>query len=117
MKNFLNSLNAPYGCFAVLGNHDYAEFVSVSPTGEYDVLDSNTGSLGKIFKRLWTNTILTRKSTDKAKAVKYNETLEHLLKETPFKLLKNETIPLPIKNSILNITGIEEYITGRRAIL
>lgn len=117
LQKFLNSLHAPLGCFAVLGNHDYAEFVSVNPEGNYDVLDSKTGSLGKIFKRLWTKTVLTRQTTERAKAVTFNETLEDLLKKTPFKLLKNETVLQPVKNSFLNITGIEEYITGRCNLL
>ena len=57
---------------------------------------------------------MTHKSTEKAKAVKYNDALENLLKKTPFKLLKNESCLLPVKKSFLNIAGIEEYVTGNQ---
>lgn len=113
LEHFLSSFHAPYGCYAVLGNHDYAEFVSVNESGEYDVLNSSTASFKRIFKRLWTNTILSGRRTDRAKAVKPNTELEKLLKKTPFKLLKNESALVPIKGSFLNITGMEEYSTGR----
>ena len=37
LKAFLESLKANIGCFAVLGNHDYAEYVTVNEKGDYDV--------------------------------------------------------------------------------
>lgn len=113
LQKFFNSLHAPYGCYAILGNHDYAEFISINETGDYDVLNSSAGSWGRIFKRLWKKTILTGKTTERAKAVKHNEVLEKLLKTTPFKLLKNTSTLVNIKNSSINITGVEEYVTGR----
>jgi uncharacterized protein len=112
LKKIFSSFSAPYGCYAILGNHDYAQFVSINEAGEYDVLNASAGSLGRIFKRLWTNTILARKITEKARSVQANEILEKLLKQTPFKLLKNESIKIPVRNSFLNITGLEEYCTG-----
>ncbi len=45
--------------------------------------------------------------------MKYNEVLENLIKKTPFKLLKNESKRVPIRNSFLNVTGLEEYVTGK----
>lgn len=113
LKSFLQSLEAPYGCYCVLGNHDYQEFVSVNEKGEYDVLTASTGSIGRVLKRLWTSTKLAHYTTEKALAVQNNQTLEELLKNTPFKLLKNESIRLPIKNSFINIIGLEEYCMGR----
>lgn len=113
LQKFFNSFHAPYGCYAILGNHDYAEFVSINEAGEYDVLSASTGSFRNIFKRLWTKTTLACRTTERAKAVKHNETLGKLLQKTPFKLLKNESILVPIKNAFLNITGVEEYTTGR----
>ena len=113
LQKFFSSFQAPYGCYAILGNHDYAEFISINESGEYDVLNSSAGSFSRIFKRLFTHTTLARKTTARASAVKYNETLEKLLQKTPFKLLKNESILLSIKNSFLNLVGLEEYSTGR----
>lgn len=114
LETFFKNLYAPHGCYAILGNHDYSEFVSInSETGEYDTLSSSVGSLMRILKRLWTTTKLAFKTTQRAKAVIPNENLEKLLKNTPFRLLKNETIQIPIKNSFLNLSGLEEYVTGR----
>lgn len=113
LQNFLSTIQAPYGCYAILGNHDYEQFVSVNENGEYDVLNSSTGSLGRVLKRLWTKTSLAHKRTERVKQVKNNEVLEKLLKNTSFTLLKNETVKVPIKNSFLNVTGLEEYTLGR----
>ncbi len=113
LETFFNSLHATYGCYAILGNHDYAEFISINNKGEYDVLNQEVGSFSRIFQRLWTKTILAHKVTKKAKAVKHNEILEQILQKTPFKLLKNESVLIPIKKTFLNVTGLEEYITGR----
>lgn len=113
LQKFFSSFHAPYGCYTILGNHDYAEFVSINKKGEYDILDASTGSFSQIFKRFLTTTTLARKTTERAKAVKHNEVLENLLQKTPFKLLKNESTLVPIKNSFINITGLEEYSTGR----
>ena len=113
LQLFFSDLKAPYGCYAVLGNHDYSAFVSVNDRGEYDVLNSSAGSFTRIFERLWKETTLAYKSTEKVKTIQNNEILENLLEKTPFKLLKNESVLIPIKNSFLNITGVEEYITGR----
>lgn len=112
LEKFLQALHAPYGCYAILGNHDYGEFISINENGEYDILNASAGSFSRIFKRLWTSTILACKRTEKAKAVKHHAALEKLLKRTPFKLLKNESILLQIKNTFLNLTGLEEYVTG-----
>jgi uncharacterized protein len=113
LKKFFDTLSAPAGCYAILGNHDYDKFISINEAGEYDILDKSVGSLGSIFKRLWTETKLAFRTTDRARAVKPNAPLEELIKTTPVKLLKNETIQVPIKGSFLNLTGLEEYITGR----
>lgn len=113
LENFLNSFKPTYGCFAILGNHDYAQFVSMNEKGQYDVLNKSVAKLGNVFKRLWSKTELAYEVTEAARSVPYHESLEELLKRTPFTLLKNETVQIAIKNSFLNMTGLEEYITGK----
>src|SRR5690606_22728131 len=73
LKKFLNSLSAPFGCYAVLGNHDYESFVSVNEEGEYDVIENSTSTLIKGFKRLFSNVTLTKNMTERAKNVDFHE--------------------------------------------
>lgn len=113
LNEFLNCLHAKYGCYAILGNHDYSSCVSINPEGDYDVIENNKPHLSKAFGRLFTKTTLTKHVTDKAKAIPFNKKLLKLLEKTPFKLLHNETAMIPIKNSYLNICGLGEYIMGR----
>lgn len=109
LKLFLNRLHAPLGCYAVLGNHDYASPISISSDGHYDVTHAEN-HVQKGFERLFKSTKLSGKVTDKAHAVPENDELVALLKETPFKLLNNETC---IVGNCVNITGLGEYIAGR----
>lgn len=113
LKSMLNTLDAPHGCFAVLGNHDYAECVSVNADGDYDLIDPTTPPLKKAFKRIFDSVILTGKITDRARQVPFNQPLMELLKETKFKLLHNETVQVPVGEAKLNICGLGEYSMGR----
>lgn len=113
LLSFLNRLKAPFGCFAVLGNHDYASCISINKEGDYDVVDPLSSSLGRALKRLNTTTILTKKVTDRAKAVPMNDELITLLAKTPFHLLHNATETINVNGSKLNICGFGEYMLGR----
>jgi predicted MPP superfamily phosphohydrolase len=109
LKHFLCSLTARFGCFGVFGNHDYAQYVSLSLKGEYDVAKPGEYS----FIRAWKRFFLLEKSpstiTEEAKAVEYHNELMTLLKSTPFHFLHNSTIQLQIGHSRLNICGLGDY--------
>lgn len=111
LKNFLNSLNAPYGCFAVLGNHDYENFVLVNESGEYDIIDNSNASttLSRGFKKLFSNIKLKGFTTERAKNTDLHQELIDLVKETPFTILHNENKLIEIKSTKLNICGLGEY--------
>lgn len=113
LQDFLCTLHAKYGCFAILGNHDYNEYVSVNDDGDYDVGCRAKSALSKGFKRFFSNVKLTKKVTERAKNVPFNERLIECFKNTPFILLHNETKVLSIKNCSLNITGLGEHMLGR----
>lgn len=113
LRKFLSNLKAPGGCYAVLGNHDYQEYVSVNEKGDYDLIIPNASLVKKGLKRLWSVPVLSKKITDKAKRVNLNHSLLNLLEQTPFKLLHNTTALVPIKNSYLNICGLGEYMLGQ----
>lgn len=113
LKDFLNSFTAPYGCYAILGNHDYARFVSVNAKGEYDIVESTTTTILRGFQRLFTNTTLQSRITSRAKEVGHHVGLLKLLEETPFKVLDNSTYLIPIKKAQLNLCGLGEYTLGQ----
>lgn len=113
LRRFLCSLKAPYGCYAILGNHDYAEFVSVNDAGEYDRIDNSSSLLGQAFRRLTKNITLKKTVTQQAKGIKQHAELINLLAETPFKLLHNRTVSISVNGSTLNICGLGEYMLGR----
>ena len=113
LKRFLNELSAPYGCYAILGNHDYEKTVSINSEGEYDLQENSSSLLGKAFERLTSTTQLKKITTERARAVGVKNELIDVIRETPFLLLNNETHILPVKDTFLNICGLGEYTLGR----
>src|ERR1700733_5069401 len=97
LQKFFNSLQAPFGCYAVLGNHDYAHNVSINSEGYYDIVDpTEKNFFFKAWTRLTTKSEFKKAATEKAKAVDFHQNLISLLKLTPFTLLHNETKVIPI---------------------
>lgn len=114
LKKFLNSLSAPYGCYAICGNHDYAGCVAVNEHGDYDAWKGSNSSLSEGYKRLIKPPIvLSKKVTEAAKAIPEHQELKQLWSETPFTLLHNETSLVSINGTKINITGLGEHILGR----
>lgn len=114
IREFFSSLKASIGCFFILGNHDYEQFATINAAGDYDVEEtSEAPNIVKGFKRLFKKPILSGRWTAAVKNVQMNQKLRMFLAGTPFKLLCNETILVPYKNSFINICGLEEYMLGR----
>lgn len=114
LRTLLCGLEAPLGCFAVLGNHDYSRFVTVNEQGDYDVdSTSSPSNIVKGFKRLFSRIQLSKRITPTVSQVQEHGPLLELLKRTPFQLLHNETCLLPVGKSFLNICGLGEYTLGR----
>ncbi len=113
LQSFLNSLSAPFGCFAVFGNHDYAQWVSINQKGDYDLLTDSPSSLSVGLQRLVSHIALTKKIAPAVRAIGEHRELIALLKQTPFKILHNETEILSIRGAKLNLCGLGEYILGR----
>jgi predicted MPP superfamily phosphohydrolase len=104
LKNFFSSLSAPFGCFAVLGNHDYSRYICINKEGRYDTHKPLSKTM-RFLKQIK----LTGTTTEKAVKPPFHQELIELLKSTPFKLLHNETVRLPIG---VNICGLGEYMAG-----
>jgi predicted MPP superfamily phosphohydrolase len=102
-----------YGSYAVLGNHDYAESVSVNGNGEYAVFKRGGSPLKNGIKRLFTRTRTPVAMQLAVRDIPLHKELPALLKTTPFKLLHNETKLIHVGDSALNICGLGEYLLGR----
>ncbi len=115
LRTFLSRMKAPYGCYAVLGNHDYQQYVSINTVGDYDVMLPPTARfMPNGFKRLFPIPQITGNSSPRILAgIQFHEKLRELLEDTPFQLLNNKCIQIPIKGSLLNVCGLEDY-TARR---
>lgn len=116
LKAFFSSLPvAPYGNYAILGNHDYQEYALVNSEGDYDISgkSSSQSVIGKGFERLFQEIKITKQITAEARNTPLNSELISMIKSTPFRLLHNETVVLPIQGSGLNLCGLGEYMIGR----
>ncbi len=113
LKQFLNTLHAPFGCYAVFGNHDYKSFVSINEKGEYDVIENSSSTLIKGFKRLFSTIKIQKKMTERVGSVGFHEKLKSLLEQTPFEVLHNKTKLVELPDGKLNLIGLGEYSLGR----
>jgi len=113
LLQFLNSLEAPFGCFAILGNHDYATYVTVNAKGDYDVeKDRSENLIFKGFKRLFNRVRLTSKVSEEARETVAHSELLQLITRSSFQLLHNKSQLLTINGCKLNVCGLGEYTLG-----
>jgi hypothetical protein len=114
LAQFLQTLHAPYGCYAVLGNHDYAQGMSINRQGDYDLLEEDCRPyIVQGFERLVETPQLSRKVTARARQLPPHSGLVELLKSTPFRLLHNETVQISLRGESFNLVGCGEYSLGR----
>lgn len=114
LKKFLNSLKAKLGCFAVYGNHDYADYVTIDQQGNYiaDQRKEKT-TIKKGFERLFSTIVVKGAWDPSVRTIGRHEELDALLKTTPFRLLHNETIQIRHNEKTLNITGLGEHMLAQ----
>lgn len=113
LQDFLSLFEARYGCYAVLGNHDYQEYISVNSEGDYDIGSQTKSPITKGWKRFFTNIKLTGKMNPQLHSVPFQSQLLECYKNSPFELLHNESRFIKIKDSGLNICGLGEHMLGR----
>lgn len=118
LKHFLCSLKSKIGNYAVLGNHDYSQFVTLRESGEYDVEKPShkDSDVKKGFKKLFGSKYHLKRVAPLVKQIPLHNELTNLLSETSFKLLHNETTLTPIKGTFINISGMGEYTLGKTDI-
>lgn len=104
LQNFLKTFQAPYGCYACLGNHDYGRYATVKKT--QSSLDKITPIWSRIFYEFF-----HRKPADFAYKkqevpIEINKKLLEILKNSPFRVLNNETLLIEVGKGKLNMTGL-----------
>lgn len=97
LKKYLCKFQAPYGSFAVLGNHDYSSYVSFGSHGESVILDKKLSLLSRFSSKPVPDNL------------EGEPNLLALLQETPFQLLPNATKQVAKGGSFLNITGLGDF--------
>lgn len=113
LHRFLSGLKCKMGAFAVFGNHDYSAYVSRNRVGDYDVLEPvNVLSSIKLSLHILFKEMPNLKGTvsQRAASTPLHAELVSLISNTPFTLLDNKTVTLPIG---LNIVGLGDYALGR----
>lgn len=113
LERLLCSLQAPYGCYAIFGNHDYQQYVSINNHGEYDTINSEVSALRKGWRRLFIHLEAKGITTLRASRIGLNTHLIEILKRTPFQVLHNKTQLLSIRGEHLNLSGLGEHMLGQ----
>ncbi|MDD7385611.1 MAG: UDP-2,3-diacylglucosamine diphosphatase LpxG [Chlamydia suis] len=109
LKNFLCSLNAPLGCFACLGNHDYATYVSRDIHGKINTIPITScrplkRALVSVYQSLLSSS--RNEFADTLNPQAPNPHLVNALQDTPFQLLHNQSVTL---SDMVNIVGLGDF--------
>jgi len=112
LKHFLQRLEAPLGCYCIFGNHDYSKYVSRNREGIYDLIPPPDPIRGVLrgLRTIFSTPRTGYGVSDAVLSIELHEELCALLSETPFELLENATVTLPIG---LNISGLGDMALGR----
>lgn len=107
LEKFLNLFHAPYGCYAVLGNHDYAQYVSLSQQNIPEIIESPTN----LFSRLWHKNNRSHKNTspNPLHTIPPHPELLKVLHNSPFQLLHNTIQTIHTPHGPFNLCGLGEY--------
>lgn len=109
LLRFLNAFNPLYGCYAVLGNHDYEEYVGINADGEYDLVAPAQTTATRMWKRLCVKKKLAGRHARRLRQLEPNADLLALLQNSPFQLLRNSTQQIAIQDTAINLCGLGEY--------
>lgn len=109
LKNFLSSLHAPLGCFAIYGNHDYSQYVSLAEDGKVRLIHGSTPALLSGFKRLLCK---EEEEIDPEihEPLQPQEELQKLFEDANFQVLHNQTVQVGTGFHKLNIIGLGDLM-------
>ncbi|MBS0634469.1 MAG: UDP-2,3-diacylglucosamine diphosphatase LpxG [Verrucomicrobia bacterium] len=113
LKSFLKTLKAPLGTFAIFGNHDYKEYVSLGKDGRFRKVESHLPVIMRGFARLFSLNDNSSEGAIVRSPVEEFEELKTLLDDAGIRLLHNETVQIGKNNARLNLTGLGDYMAGQ----
>jgi len=108
---FLSSFSCPLGCYAILGNHDYSQYVSLGSNGKFCIMEEHVPPLLQgLFK------LISSKSRGKeqqvTKPIPAHPELRALFEKAGWTLLENETVRIGTARAQLNITGLGDIMAA-----
>ncbi len=112
LKSFLKTLQAPLGSFAILGNHDYADYVSLASDGRFRKIESHLPAVVRGFSRLFSADNPKEEGAIVRSPIAQKLELSALYSDAGIRLLHNETVQVGKKNALLNISGLGDFMTG-----
>lgn len=113
LKAFLQTLSAPLGTFAVYGNHDYSEYVSLGSDGRFRRVQSELPAIMRGLGRLFSVSETPNEGAIVRAPIEESIALKTLLQESGIRLLHNETLQIGKKNGRINLTGLGDYMAGQ----
>ena len=113
LKKFIDSLRAPAGSYAVLGNHDHSKYISIGPNGDYDVTRPGAGGIISGLCRLIARPRVTGYVTPAARSITIHPELAEILADSPITLLNNESLVIEHGLKRFNVAGLGDHMTGQ----
>lgn len=111
LLEFLQKLSCPFGSFAIFGNHDYSQYVSLAEDGSYRIIQKHIPPLLKGFARLFSCKEIPSQDLEVSSPVPINEKLYDLVRLSGFRVLHNETVQIGKGTARLNLTGLGDIMT------
>ena len=112
LQEFLSSLSAPFGCFAIFGNHDYRDYVSLAEDGTCRLIHDHTPPLLRGFSRLFSS----KKPTfdpEVTEPIPEHAQLKKIFTDSGFHVLHNETVKIGTLSARLNVTGLGDIMANQ----
>ncbi|MBS0655519.1 MAG: metallophosphoesterase, partial [Verrucomicrobia bacterium] len=113
LQSFLTSLEAPLGCFAIFGNHDYSEYVSLASDGTIRKVSQHLPAIMKGFARLFSFKDKTDQSPQVVGPVDELKPLHALFERSGFTVLHNKTVQIGKESHLINLTGLGDIMAGQ----
>jgi uncharacterized protein len=110
LHRFLSSLHAPLGRFAILGNHDYSEYVTMANDGTFYKTADKRSEIIRGFSRLFMRDDTMHSKEVVKEPVEVLDPLIDLYSSSGFQVLQNETIHIGRKRQWVNLTGLGDLM-------
>jgi uncharacterized protein len=112
LKNFLLSLSAPLGVFAIYGNHDYEKYVSLGNDGSYRIVYDQIPPLFRGFARLFSFKESLEEGPKVTEPLNEKKELKELYQETGVQVLHNQTVQVGKGSYAINLVGLGDIMTA-----